>query len=311
MNKNDKILITGCNGLVGSAIIRHLKSQGYINVCGISKKECDLTKQNTVLSVFKDLKPDYVFHAAARVYGIGGNLKNKAASFYDNIMINTNVIDSCHKINVKKIVAMGTVAAYPYYDEQIILKEDMIFSGKPHQSEDSYGYAKRAMLAMLYAYKESYNLNWSYVICTNLYGPDDKFDILNGHVIPSLIRKFYNAKLNNEEITVWGDGSPQRNFMYIDDLAAALLIIMNNHQDVINVGTNEVVTIKELVETIISVSGFKNKVVWDKKMPNGRDYFPSDLSKLTALGFSHKFDLRTGIKLTWEWFNNNHNLIRS
>jgi GDP-L-fucose synthase len=310
MNKNSKILVTGGNGLVGSAIVRLLYRLGFNNIYDIAKKDCDLVNTDEVLQIFNTIKPDYVFHTAARVYGIGGNLNNKASSFYDNIMLNTNVINACQLVNVKKVLAIGTIASYPYDNSIPILKEDLIFSGKPHTSEDSYGYAKRAMLAMLNAYRESYSLNWSYVISTNIYGPNDKFDIVNGHVVPSLIKKFYDAKLENKDVTIWGDGSANRNFMYVDDLAKALILIIDNFQGAINVGTTEVVSIKKLVETIATISDFKNEILWDKDKPNGRDFMACDLTNLDGLGFKPDYDLRSGLSSTWSWLNENYDSIR-
>jgi GDP-L-fucose synthase len=310
MNATDRILITGAGGLVGSALERGLRRLGYQNIFGPSRHECDLLSKEDVLSYFNSKKPDIVFHAAARVYGIGGNLKNKALSFYENNVINTNVIDACYKASVKKVVAMGTVAAYPYDESVKILKEDMIFSGKPHKSEDSYGFAKRGMLAMLLAYEESYGLKWSYVISNNIYGPGDNFNTEAGHVVPSLLRKFYEAKIRGAEVTVWGDGSARRNFVYADDLAKAAILIAGRFDGAINVGTNEVATIKKLVETIASDLQFENKIIWDRAKPNGRNFIPCDLSRLANLGFSPDYDLQTGIKTTLAWLQDNYPNIK-
>ncbi|MDR2456576.1 MAG: NAD-dependent epimerase/dehydratase family protein [Deltaproteobacteria bacterium] len=311
MNATDKILITGAGGLVGSALERGLRRLGYQNIFSPTRQDCDLLSKQDALSYFSSTSPDLVFHAAARVYGIGGNLKNKALSFYENTLINTNVIDACYKASVKKVVAMGTVAAYPYDESVKILKEDMIFSGKPHKSEDSYGFAKRGMLAMLMAYEESYGLKWSYVISSNIYGPGDNFNIEAGHVVPSLLRKFYEAKTRGTEAIVWGDGSARRNFIYADDLAKAMILIAGHFDGAINVGTNEVVTIKQLVEAIAFDLGFESKIIWDTTKPNGRDFIPCDLSNLAELGFSPDYNLQTGIKSTLAWLRDNYPKIRS
>jgi hypothetical protein len=194
MKPDDRILITGARGLVGSAVANHLRQAGYANLIEVGRDTCDLTDTAATIAAFERARPDYVFHAAARVYGIMGNLKNKALSFFDNVMINTNVVEASHRVGVKKIAAMGTGAVYPYPSPGLPLKEDMIFLGKPHPAEDSYAQAKRAMLAMLQAYEESYGIEWVYLVSCNLFGPRDKFDTEFGHVVPSLIKKFHDAR---------------------------------------------------------------------------------------------------------------------
>jgi GDP-L-fucose synthase len=310
VDARDRILVTGSGGLVGSAVVRRLEALGYQNIFGISRKECDLKATDDVLNLFRDINPDYVFHTAAKVYSIGGNKKNKALSFYDNIMINTNVIDACNKTNVKKVVAMGTVAAYPGVPPERVLREDMIFSGRPHASLDSYGFAKRAMLAMLLAYEESYNLSWAYVISNNVYGPGDNFNIDTGHVVPSLLKKFYDAKLSDTDVVIWGDGSAQRNFIYVDDLAKGLLLVADNFVGAINIGTFEIINIKYLSNIIFETLNFNNNIIWDISKPNGREFIPCDLTKLNQLGFKPDFNIKTGIKLTYNWLKENYTNIR-
>jgi GDP-L-fucose synthase len=310
VDARDRILVTGSGGLVGSAVVRRLEALEYQNIFGISRKECDLMVTGDVLNLFRDIKPDYIFHTAAKVYGIGGNQKNKALSFYDNIMINTNVIDACHKTNVKKVVAMGTVAAYPGAPSERVLREDMIFSGRPHASEDSYGFAKRAMLAMLLAYEESYNLSWAYVISNNVYGPGDNFNTDTGHVVPSLLKKFYDAKLSDTDVIIWGDGSAQRNFIYSDDLAKGLLLVADKFVGAINIGTFEVINIKYLSNVISEILNFSNNIIWDTTKPNGRGFIPYDLTKLNQLGFKPDFNIKTGIKSTCDWLTKNYDSIR-
>jgi GDP-L-fucose synthase len=310
VDARDRILVTGSGGLVGSAVVRRLEALGYQNIFGISRKECDLRATSDVLNLFRDINPDYVFHTAAKVYGIGGNQKNKALSFYDNVMINTNVIDACHKTNVKKVVAMGTVAAYPGVPPEGVLREDMIFSGRPHASEDSYGFAKRAMLAMLLAYEESYNLSWAYVISNNVYGPGDNFNTDTGHVVPSLLKKFYDAKLSDTDVVIWGDGSAQRNFIYVDDLVKGLLLVAEKLDGTINIGTNEIISIKYLSNIIFKESNFNNNIIWDTTKPNGRKFISCDLTKLNQLGFKPDFNINTGIKLTYAWLKENYTNIK-
>lgn len=305
MNKNGKILITGAKGLVGSALVNELKNQGYTNIIEAGRQDCDLVDGASVNSFFKEVCPEYVFHNAARVYGIMGNMNNKALSFYDNCMINTNVVHASHLNGVKKITAMGTGAVYPYPSPGLPLNEDMIFMGRPHDAENSYAQAKRAMLAMLEAYKESYGMDWAYIVSCNLFGPGDKFDTVNGHVVPSLIKKFYVAKLNNESVTVWGDGSAQRDFMYVSDTARVAVQIMNNLSGAVNIGSGKVFPIREIVEMIAEISGMHGRVVWDASKPNGQDYRAYDLSKINSIGFQTKHSIFEGLKETWDWYCEN------
>lgn len=294
--------MTGARGLLGSAICAHLKRQGYLEVITIGREECDLTDPQATLHLFERLRPDYVFHAAARVYGLGGNLRNKAASFYDNVMINTNVVHSSHRVGTRKITVMGTGAVYPYPAPGQPFTEDMIFMGEPHHSEDSYSHAKRAMLGMLRAYAESYGMQWAYVVCCNLYGPGDKFDPELSHVIPSLVRKFYEAKQANGIVTVWGDGSARRDFLYVTDAARLAVRIMEQVDGAVNIGSGRVHTIREVVEALARVSGMEGRYVWDASRPNGREYLGYDLSRIGSLGFSCQYSLEDGLRETWAWY---------
>lgn len=302
MNKSDKILITGAKGLVGSALVEHLRQKGFNNIIEVGRDNCDLTDTLATRKFFEQSKPDYVFHAAARVYGIMGNMKNKALSFYDNVMINTNVVDAAQRVGVKKITVMGTGAVYPYPSPGLPLREDMIFMGSPHPAEDSYAHAKRAMLAMLQSYQESYGMNWAYVVSCNLFGPRDKFDPEFGHVVPSLIKKFYDAKQSGSKVVVWGNGSAQRDFMYVKDTARVALAIMENLNGATNIGSGTVFKIRDIVEMIADISGMADQVVWDAEKPNGQDYRAYDLSKIQSIGFSCSYSIRQGLEETWSWY---------
>lgn len=304
MKKNDKILITGAKGLVGSALIEHLKHEGYQNIIEVGRQECDLVNPVATLGFFEATRPDYVFHAAARVYGIMGNMKNKALSFYDNVMINTNVVDAAQKVGVRKITVMGTGAVYPFPSPGLPLREEMIFLGVPHPAEDSYGHAKRAMLAMLKAYEESYGLEWAYVVSCNLFGPRDKFDTEFGHVVPSLIKKFYDAKKKGEKVIVWGDGSAQRDFMYVKDTARIGLAIMESLNGASNIGSGIVYRIRDIVEMIADITGMTDNVVWDAEKPNGQDYRAYDLTKINSIDFQCEYSIRQGLEETWGWYSN-------
>jgi GDP-L-fucose synthase len=305
MNTNEKILITGANGLVGSALVEHLINKGYKNIIRLGRSECDLIDSDATKKFFIKHKPHYVFHSAARVYGIMGNIKNKGLSFYDNIMINTNVIEASKNINVKKITVMGTGAVYPYPSPGIPLEEKMIFLGEPHEAEDSYAHAKRAMLAMLRAYEESYNMKWAFVVSCNLFGPRDKYDTEFGHVIPSLIKKFYDAKCKNEKVVIWGDGTAERDFLYVKDAAKACYLIMKNINGPVNMGSGNIYKIRDIVDMISEVSKMSGNIVWDKTKPNGQDYRAYDLKKLNLNGFKYDYSIKEGIKETWEWYLEN------
>lgn len=302
MKKDEKILVTGAKGLVGSALVENLKNEGYKNIVGLGREDCDLTDTVAVRDFFEKSAPDYVFHAAARVYGIMGNMKNKALSFYDNVMINTNVVDASKKVGVKKITVMGTGAVYPYPSPGLPLREDMIFMGEPHKAEDSYAHAKRAMLAMLRAYEESYGMEWAYVVSCNLFGPRDKFDIEFGHVVPALIKKFYDAKQDGTNVTVWGDGSAQRDFMYVKDAARVALAIMSHIQGPVNIGSGTVLRIRDIVEMIADISGMTDRIVWDAEKPNGQDYRAYDISKIRSMDFSCHYSIKQGLAETWSWY---------
>ncbi len=303
MKITDKILVTGARGLVGSALVDHLRTEGYQNVIEVGRDDCDLVDPFSTRRYFEDTRPDFVFHAAARVYGIMGNMKNKALSFYDNVMINTNVVDAAQRVGVRKITVMGTGAVYPYPSPGLPLKENMIFLGEPHPAENSYANAKRAMLAMLAAYEESHGLAWAYLVSCNLFGPRDKFDTEFGHVVPSLIKKFYDAKQNGTNVLVWGDGSAQRDFMYVKDTARVALAIMKDINGAVNIGSGKVYRIGEMVGMIAEISGMSDRVDWDSEKPNGQDYRAYDLSKAEAIGFQCKYSIRQGLEETWEWYS--------
>jgi GDP-L-fucose synthase len=220
-------------------------------------------------------------------------------------MINTNVIEASKNINVKKITVMGTGAVYPYPSPGIPLEEKMIFLGEPHEAEDSYAHAKRAMLAMLRAYEESYNMKWAFVVSCNLFGPRDKYDTEFGHVIPSLIKKFYDAKCKNEKVVIWGDGTAERDFLYVKDDAKACYLIMKNINGPVNMGSGNIYKIRDIVDMISEVSKMSGNIVWDKTKPNGQDYRAYDLKKLNLNGFKYDYSIKEGIKETWEWYLEN------
>ena len=230
MNKSDKIIVTGAGGLVGSALVDHLRAEGYENVIPLQRADCDLLDTPATFALFERRRPNHVFHAAARVYGIMGSMKNQGRSFYENCMINTNVVEASRRAGARKITVMGTGAVYPFPSPGLPLKEDMIFLGRPYPANAGYANAKLATLAMLEAYEESYGLKWAYIVSGNLFGPRDKFDVEFGHVVPSLIKKFYDAKKSGGTVLVWGDGSAQRDILYVKDAARVALASDEQHR---------------------------------------------------------------------------------
>jgi len=310
MKKNDKIIITGGTGLVGSALTSILKKKGFSSLYSLGSSDCDLTDFRSTVDFFQKIKPNFVFHLAAAVYGIMGNMQNKGVSYLNNTLINTSVVEASRVAGVKKIVCMGSGCVYPYPSPSLPLKEEMIWDGAPHASEDSYAHSKRGMLAQLNAYRESFGLQSAFVISGNLYGPNDKFDSKWGHVTPALICKFYEALKGHKPVVIWGDGSSQRDFMYSFDAASALLMIMETLEGPVNLGSGQVYSIRNIVDTISEVSEFPYEIQWDASMPNGQEYRSYDLSKLVATGFQAKTTLLNGIQETWDWYTNNYKTAR-
>lgn len=295
-------MVTGGKGLVGSAVVDLLRAEGFSAVLPVGRAECDLADIAATRRYFEKAKPDYVFHAAARVYGILGNMKNQGLSFFDNNLINTSVVDAARLAGVKKITAMGTGAIYPFPPALLPLREETIFDGRPHPSESGYAHAKRAMLAMLEAYQESYGLDWAYIASCNLFGPRDKFDTEGGHVVPSLIKKFREAELNGGPVVVWGDGSAQRDFMYVKDASRVALTVMGKLSGPVNMGSGTVWSIRQIVDALGEITGFADRVVWDASRPNGQAYRAYDLSRLASTGFTCAYSIEQGLKETWEWY---------
>ena len=302
MDKSDPILVTGGRGLVGSAVVAHLKKLGYSDVVPVGREDCDLMDRNATEALLNRIKPLHVFHAAARVYGIMGNMRNRALSFHENVVINTNVIHASHLAKVRKITVMGTGAVYPYPSPRLPLVESDIFLGRPHHAEEAYAHAKRAALAMLEAYQYDHGLDWAYVVSCNLFGPRDKFDVDFGHVVPSLIAKFHQTRKTGGKVLVWGDGSAQRDFLYVDDCAAAVQKIMEAGQGPVNIGSGIVYRIRDVVDTLARVTGMEDRIEWDASKPNGQDFRAYDLSRLQTLGFQPAYTLEQGLLATWEWY---------
>ena len=308
MDSNSKIYVAGNTGLVGSAIIRMLKGKGYDNILSSPSSHWDLTVQSRVEQFFRLNKPEYVFLAAAKVGGIGANSESPAHFIYDNLMIQTNIIDCAYRYGVKKLVFLGSSCIYPKFANQPIT-EDQLLTGPLEGSNDAYAIAKIAGIKMCQAYRQQYGFNAISVMPTNLYGPNDNFDINSGHVLPSLIAKFHGGLSHSEHyiINLWGDGTPKREFLHVDDLAEALYTCMENYDsgEVINIGTGEDVTIKELAETIVKVTGYKNYYQWNVSKPNGTPRKVLNVDKIKSLGWEPKISLLDGIESTYEWYKEN------
>ena len=305
MDSNSKIFVAGHKGLVGSAIVRNLKAKGFTNILTVDRNQIDLTNLTAVKMFFLLEQPEYVFMAAAKVGGILANRDHPADFIYENLMIQSNIISCASESEVKKLLFLGSSCIYPKFAEQPI-KEDQLLSGHLESSNEAYAIAKIAGIKMCQAYRKQFGFNAVAVMPTNLYGPNDNFDHNYGHVLPSLIAKFHGSKEKSEHwvVKLWGDGSPKREFLHVDDLAEALYICMERYdsEDIINIGTGEDVTIKELAETIVEVTGYKNEYEWDTSKPNGTLRKVMNVDKIKSLGWEPEISLREGIESTYEWY---------
>ena len=308
MDNNSKVFIAGSQGMVGSAIKRNLEAKNYNDIFWVRRKNCDLRNRLEVDAYFKQAQPEYVFLAAAKVGGILGNKNHPAEFIYDNLMIQSNVIDAAYRNGVKKLVFLGSSCIYPKFPN-IPITEDQLMTGQLESSNSAYAIAKIAGMRMCQAYRDQYGFNAISLMPTNLYGPNDSFDVNNGHVLPSLIAKFHDGLSHSEHwvIKLWGDGSPKREFLHVDDLAEACYRCMQDYDDAehINVGTGEDVTIKELAETIVDVVGYKNYYEWDTDKPNGTPRKVLNVDKIKSLGWEPKIGLREGIESTYKWYLEN------
>ena len=308
MNKDSKIYVAGHKGLVGSAIVRALQGQGYNNLVLKTHQELELLDQSAVKKFFEQEKPEYVFLAAAKVGGIMANKTFPADFIYKNLVIQTNIIHNAYLNKVKKLLFLGSSCIYPKLAPQP-LKEKYLLTGDLEPTNKPYSLAKIAGIVMCQSYNEQYGTNFISLMPTNLYGPNDNFDLENSHVMPAMVRKFHEAKIAGKpSVTLWGTGSAQREFLYVDDLAKASLFLMENYHDsaIINVGTGEDVTIKELAEKVRVVVGYEGEIVWDTTKPDGTPKKLLDVSKLHTLGWKHTIQLDYGIATTYTWYKENH-----
>jgi len=304
MDKNSKIYIAGHTGLVGSAILRKLESEGYSKIILKTRKELDLTNQKMVFDFFESERPEYVFVAAAKVGGIHANSTFPAEFIYQNIMIQSNIIHASYLYKVKKLLFLGSSCIYPKLCPQPI-KEEYLLSGPLEPTNEAYSIAKIAGLEMCKFYKRQYGCNFISAMPTNLYGINDNFELNTSHALPALIRKFHEAKIQGKEkVTIWGSGKPRREFLYVDDLADALLFLMDNYDEEIhiNIGSGKDVEIEELARIIAKIVGFDGDIEHDYTKPDGTPRKLLDVSRINQLGWKYKTELDEGIKLTYDWF---------
>ncbi len=301
MEKTAKIYVAGHRGLVGSALVRALTAGGYTNIITRTHAELDLLEQSAVREFFASEKPEYVFLSAAKVGGIMANKTYPADFIYRNLVIETNVIESARVHEVKKLLFLGTSCIYPKLADQPI-REDSLLTGPLEPTNDAYAIAKIAGIMMCNSYRKQYGCNYISVMPTNLYGPNDNYDLETSHMVPALIRRFAEAvKSNTPSITLWGTGAPMRECLHVDDMAAACLHLMNtyNEPELVNIGTGEDVTIKEMAELLREISGYQGELLWDTDKPDGTPRKLLDVSRLHALGFQHRISLRAGLTETY------------
>jgi GDP-L-fucose synthase len=307
MNKNEKIYVAGHTGLVGSAIMRSLRAQGYSNFLLHTIEELDLTRQSAVEDLFKQERPDYVILAAAKVGGIHANNTYPADFIYVNLQLESNIIHSAYQSGVKKLCFLGSSCIYPKFAPQP-MKEDYLLDGKLEPTNEPYAIAKIAGIKMCQAYNRQYGTKFISVMPTNLYGPHDNFDLQSSHVLPALIRKFIDARKESaSSATIWGTGSPKREFLFVDDLADAVVFLMNHYEDgeIVNIGTGTDVTILELANLIKEEVGFNGTIEFDTTKPDGTPRKLLDVSKVHALGWTATTPLREGIRKTIQWYLEN------
>lgn len=307
MKKNSKIYIAGHKGLVGSALLRELHKSGYENLVFKTHKELDLTRQEQVEEWFENERPDYVFLAAAKVGGILANNTYPAEFIYSNMIIETNIIHTSYLFNVKKLLFLGSSCIYPRLCPQP-MKEEYLLSGSLEPTNEAYAIAKIAGIIMCRSYNRQYDCRFISVMPTNLYGPGDNFDLNTSHVLPALIRKFHEAKINGmKEVEIWGTGTPKREFLHVDDLAGACIFLMNRYDEseIINIGTGQDLSINELAGMVAEVVGFKGRLRFNSSRPDGTPVKRLNVSKLNALGWKANIPLKQGIQETYKWYAEN------
>lgn len=302
MNKDSRIYVAGHRGMVGSAIVRKLRGSGFENLILRTSSELNLVRQAEVEKFFEEQKPDYVFLAAAKVGGIMANNTYRADFLYENMMIEANVIHAAYQNNVKKLLFLGSSCIYPKLAPQP-LKEEYLLTDELEYTNEPYAIAKIAGIKLCENYRKQYGCNFISAMPTNLYGPNDNYDLKNSHVLPALLRKFHESKLEGKDkVEIWGSGTPKREFLHVDDLAEACLHLMENYngEEWFNIGTGEDISIKELAEMIKEITGYEGKLVFDSTKPDGTPRKLMDVSKILATGWKHKIPLKEGISQVYE-----------
>jgi GDP-L-fucose synthase len=317
--KDSKIYVAGHRGLVGSAIVRQLKAEGYENLVLRTHKELDLEIQDKILSFFENERPDYVILAAAKVGGIYANNAFPADFIYNNLIIQCNVINACRLFGVKKLLFLGSSCIYPKFAPQP-MKEEYLLTGELEPTNEPYAVSKIAGIITCQSYNRQYGTNYISVMPTNLYGPNDNFDVNTSHVLPAMIRKFHDAKTsypsgqasqsggNVGKVVLWGTGQARREFLHVDDLADACIFLMKNYNDseIVNIGTCQDISISELALMIKEIVGFDGEIIWDTTKPDGTPRKLLDISKIKRIGWEHKIPLEEGIRKTYKWFVENY-----
>jgi GDP-L-fucose synthase len=309
MNKQDKIFVAGHRGMVGSAIVRKLMAEGYENIITKTSSELDLMNQSNVMQFFAEEKPQFVFLAAAKVGGIYANNTFRAEFLYNNLMIEANVIHAAHVHGTEKLLFLGSSCIYPKLAPQP-LTEDSLLTGELEPTNEPYAIAKIAGIKLCESYRDQYGSNFISAMPTNLYGPNDNYDLQNSHVLPALIRKFHEGKINGlPEVEVWGTGSPLREFLHVDDLADACYFLMLNYseKEFVNVGTGTDLSIKSLAEMVKDIVGYQGQLVWNTSKPDGTPRKLMNVSKLESLGWKHQIDLKKGIEMVYSEFVEKYN----
>lgn len=308
INRNARIVVTGGNGFLGTSLIQKLKDAGYSNVETFSSSEVNLTDANDTQHMFSFFSPDIVIHLAARVGGIGANQKNPGKFAYDNLAMGLNIIERARIYGLEKLVLAGTICAYPKFTP-VPFKEEDLWNGYPEETNAPYGLAKKMLLVLAQGYRQQYGLNSIFLLPVNLFGPNDNFDLESSHVIPAMIRKFHEAKTaGHTDVTLWGDGSPTREFLYVDDCADAFFNAMQSYNEAepINIGTGKEISMLELANKIQSVIGHEGKIVWDTSRPNGQPRRCLDVGRAKIrLGWEAQTPLDVGLSKTYEWFVKN------
>ncbi|MEV5826898.1 NAD-dependent epimerase/dehydratase family protein [Spirillospora sp. NPDC052242] len=298
----ERVLVTGSGGFIGTALLRLLRDARPAALLAPRRADCDLLDEAAVRAVFEAFRPTLVVHLAGWVAGVRGKIEHGGEAFYENVRMGLAVVEAARRAEARKVVVAGSVGGYPD-GVPPPLREDDLWKGPPHWSEGPYAQAKRALLAMLEAYRGQYGLDYAYPICTNVYGPGDRFDERSTFVLPSLVRRFVQAgREGRDQVVVWGDGSPSRDFLYIDDAARGFAVAALRGDGPLNLASGRSVTIRRLAETVAEITGYRGEIVWDDARPNGRASLGFDIGRMTALGWRAEVDLREGVRRTRDWY---------